>query len=262
VPGLQDAELVAEYGRREVRVLMNVAGGQFGVSPGTVSATPASEDFWFPEGALVSFTAVPSTGFAFQGWSGALTGQGNPAVHQATLPLQASALFTLTYRVAGGVRHAIEAAAPQEIRLVAENGTAPISWAIKAGRLPGGLTLSAAGVLTGAAMETGEFSITLEARDAMGLTASGPVVLAVGQPVIGIDALVGLFLLGNTAPTQLQMEFLDGAGNRNGVYDLGDLRAFLLANPTTPLTAEQRLLVRTLLPAFSFTPEPPPGGGS
>jgi hypothetical protein len=75
-----------------------------------------------------------------------------------------------------------------------------------------------------------------------------------------MDALVGLFLLGDVAPTELQRVFQDGVGNRNGVYDLGDLRSFLLANPAIPSTEEQRAMVRTLLPAFSFAPAAPPGG--
>lgn len=259
---LEDAELVAEYGRLEARVLMDVEGERFGVSPGTVSADPFSEDFWFPEGTLVSFSASPSTGFGFREWTGALAGQANPASFQVDGPVEAGALFELTYGVPDEVSHSLEAAVPQEVVLVAENGSSPIVWTALDGRLPEGLVLQSTGVVAGAAMETGRFGLTVQARDASGLVASGSLTLDVTRPAVGVDALVGMFLLGTPAPTELQRIYLDRAGNRNGLYDLGDLRAFLRANPDLPMSAEQRALVRTLLPVVSFGPRDGPEGGA
>jgi hypothetical protein len=258
VTGLSNAELVANYGeRREMQVRLAVQGGQFGVTPGTVTTNPTSPDSWFPEGTLVTFTAAPTTGFGFLRWTGFLAGQTNPARHQVNAPFDAAVEFELTYRIAGGVSHTIEAATPQEIVLTAENGSAPITWSVLSGRLPDGLALSDAGVLSGAALERGQFAVTLRARDASGLIATGNLTLHVGRPRIGVDALVGVFLLGTPAPSELQRGYLDRNGNRNGFYDLGDLRIFLLANPDLPATAEDRALVRTLLPTLTFTPADP-----
>jgi hypothetical protein len=36
--------------------------------------------------------------------------------------------------------------------------------------------------------------------------------------------------------------FLDRQGNADGAYDLGDFRAWVLANPSLPLSAELRAL--------------------
>ena len=106
----------------------------------------------------------------------------------------------------------------------------------------------------GAALEAGQFPVGLEARDASGLIATGTLTLDVSKPRVGLDALVGVFLLGTPEPSEPQKAFLDHNGNHNGFYDLGDMRIFLLANPTLPATAAQRALVRTLLPTFTFRP--------
>jgi hypothetical protein len=227
VTGLSDAELVADYGQsREIQVRTGVTGGQFGVSPGTVSVSPASSDGWVAEGTMATFTAQ-------------------------NVPIDVTSDFELIYRVSGAVSHTLEAATPQEIVLTAENGKAPITWRVLAGQLPAGLALSG-GVLRGAALEAGQFPLSLEARDASGLAATGTLTLDVSKPRVGVDALVGVFLLGTPAPSDDQKAYLDHNGNHNGFYDLGDLRVFLLANPTLPATAAQRALVRTLLPMITF----------
>jgi M6 family metalloprotease-like protein len=256
--GLEDAELVAEYGnRREVRLRMAIQGTQFGVTPGSILTQPASPDGWFPEGTPVGLTASAATGFGFVRWTGALSGQGNPALLQMDAPLDAGALFELTYRVPASLRHEVQAAAPQEIQLQADNGTSPITWTLLEGRLPEGFALRPEGVITGAALESGDFPLTVQAVDAAGLTATGSITLAVGRPAVGVQALVSPFLAGASTLTELQRIYLDNAGNRNGTYDLGDLRAFFLANRDLPVTAEQQATLRTLVPAVTFGP----GGG-
>lgn len=50
-------------------------------------------------------------------------------------------------------------------KLAATGGTAPYSWSITSGTLPMGLTLSTAGVITGASSESGTFPITVQVTD-------------------------------------------------------------------------------------------------
>jgi hypothetical protein len=253
VTPLDDAELIAEYGdRRELRVGMSLQGEQFGVQPGTVETDPGSADLWFPEGTMVRFTAAPTTGFGFVEWTGALAGQPNPAVLQLDLPVDAGALFDLIYEVPQGVRLAVEAATAQEIVLVAENGTAPYTWSLVQGRLPDGLDLDSSGLIRGAPMEIGEFGLTIQARDGAGLLATGTLTLEVAPPSVGVQALAAGFLGGPVELSERQRQFLDRAGNRNGAYDLGDLRAFFLANPDLPVTVEERAFLRAVLPTVKF----------
>ncbi|BBK03070.1 hypothetical protein Xcc3_43770 [Xanthomonas campestris pv. campestris] len=57
--------------------------------------------------------------------------------------------------------------------LSASGGTAPYSFAVTAGALPAGLTLSAAGVLSGTPTATGSFNFTATATDSGGSPTSG-----------------------------------------------------------------------------------------
>jgi hypothetical protein len=200
-------------------------------------------------------SASPTTGFGFVRWMGALEGRPNPTLLQMDAPVDAGALFELTYRIGGELRPRVPAAAPLELALVAENGSAPIAWTLLAGRLPEGVALRSDGVLTGAALESGDFPLTVQAEDGSGLRGVAELTLEVGLPDLGVQTLIGVFLGNPGTLTELQQRYLDRAGNRNGSYDQGDMRAFFLANRDLPMTVEQRALVRSLLPAVTF------GGG-
>jgi hypothetical protein len=56
--------------------------------------------------------------------------------------------------------------------LAATGGTAPYTWSVSAGALPGGLTLSSAGVLSGTPTAAGTFSFTAKITDAVAQTAT------------------------------------------------------------------------------------------
>jgi outer membrane autotransporter protein len=65
--------------------------------------------------------------------------------------------------------------------LTAVGGTAPYTFAISAGALPAGVTLSSAGTLSGAATATGTFNFTVRATDALGFTGTRAYTIAVVQ---------------------------------------------------------------------------------
>jgi hypothetical protein len=64
------------------------------------------------------------------------------------------------------------------------------------------------------------------------------VTLNVSAPSFSIELLAADFLLGEQPLDSIQAVFVDRQGNDNGTYDLGDFRAWLLANPTLPLSAD------------------------
>ncbi len=64
--------------------------------------------------------------------------------------------------------------------LSASGGTAPYTWALTAGALPSGLSLSSAGAITGAAKAAGTFQFTVTATDSAAATASQQFTLTVG----------------------------------------------------------------------------------
>jgi hypothetical protein len=61
---------------------------------------------------------------------------------------------------------------PLELTLQAEGGSAPYTWSVTSGTLPGGLTLNAQGALSGTPVEPGTFTFTAQAADSHGFTAS------------------------------------------------------------------------------------------
>jgi len=70
--------------------------------------------------------------------------------------------------------------------LSASGGTAPYSYAISAGALPGGLTLTTGGVLSGTPTVAGSFAFTVSVTDAGGFGAAQAYTLAIASPTLSI----------------------------------------------------------------------------
>src|SRR5690606_468507 len=87
--------------------------------------------------------------------------------------------------------------------------------------------LRSSGRITGEAIEMGTFEASVEARDAIGLRATGTVRIVVGPPDIEPARAAAPFLLAREGLSEAEKRFLDRAGNADGRYDLGDLRAWI-----------------------------------
>ncbi|MEM7414671.1 MAG: M6 family metalloprotease domain-containing protein [Gemmatimonadota bacterium] len=231
-----DLGLVAEFSGTEYELTVDLTGGVSGVEPGSFVSTPATGELWFQAGASVIVEAVPQTGFNFLQWSGDLAGQPNPATFTMTGPLAAGAEFELIYAVSDRVVD-FPAATPLDIQLEVENGSDPVRWTILSGELPEGVTMSPQGRITGSALELGSFALTLEATDGLGLPGTGALTLDLTPPSIPIDQLTSTFLLSGPELTGAQINFLNLQGNGVAPYDIGDFRAWVLANPSLPLSA-------------------------
>ncbi len=242
VTPLSDSTFLARYSGRQVQLAMETRSDAAGVDPATFHATPFSDDLWFSEGADVFIEARPLTGFGFLEWSGALAGEPNPANIVMSGPAQAGADFEVTFR-ARSAELSFEAATPQSVGLEVVDGNQPINWLRAEGSLPNGLLLTSDGLVRGVPMETGSFSLVVEARDAIGLTARATVRVDVSEPRLAAAVLAAPWLLTGTPLTLEQSLYLDRAGNGNGRYDLGDLRAWVLSHPEVPLTEAVRALV-------------------
>lgn len=233
---LEDLDLVALYGGRQLQLEIELEGGVNGVAPGALSAQPAAPDLWYEEGTQVTVEAVATTGFDFVAWTGAFEGQPNPATITLVAPIAAAATFSLTYSIPPTAVN-FPAATSVDIQFEVENGNDPVSWVRAGGELPDGLTLNSLGHLSGSAVELGSFRIDVVARDVLGLLAEATITLEVGDPGISLAQLASPFLGVGEQLTSLQEDFLDHVGNSSGSYDLGDLRAWVLTNPSLPFTA-------------------------
>jgi hypothetical protein len=242
VTPLQDVDLIARFAGEQWELAIDLKGGQGDVAPGTLVTQPAAPDLWYSPGTSVTVQAQARKGFNFLRWSGGLAGRPNPATVTLTAPIQASAEFELTYKVAAATVR-VRAAEDPMLTLEPENGTPPYVWKVLAGTFPQGLSLTVVGQLFGAAMETGSFPLTVEVSDGIGLTARGQIVLQVDDAVIPAANLASKFLLVGPALTNAQGAYVDRRGNGDGNYDLGDFRAWVLAHPGLALTEPMRALV-------------------
>ena len=233
--GLQDVTLTASYGTPEASFDVTLVSPVSGITPGLVALNPDSETGWIRVSTDVSVLVDPRTGFSFREWTGTLGGSPNPVVVNFSQSDSATAWFDLTYSLSPVSPNTIQvnAATFVEVRFVVENGNEPVEW--KVGPLPEGLDFDAAGErVRGFPLVMGEFRLTLQATDAIGLTDSVAVDLAVGPPLAGSQTMAEPFLGVGTADVALA-SFLDYQGNRSGDYDLGDFRSWVLANPDHPV---------------------------
>lgn len=109
-----------------------------------------------------------------------------------------------------GLPHATQATAYGS-QLTSSGGTDPVTWSVVDGSLPGGLTLSAGGALSGIPTDVGTSTFTVEATDATSATAraqldltvdppSGPVIADAALPAgqVGVGYAYAPLLLGGT----------------------------------------------------------------
>ncbi len=114
----------------------------------------------------------------------------------------------------------------------------PVTWSLFSGTLPPGLTLSAAGELSGVATQGGSFTFAVRA-DAGGQSGYKAFAVTITVPSVSVDA-ASQHLLGGAQLDPALQRYLDLQGNNNGRFDVGDFRAFLRANGQLPAAAVAR----------------------
>jgi len=109
-------------------------------------------------------------------------------------------------------------------------GLAPFSASIVAGQLPDGVNAALQGAsirVTGAPLELGTFAASWRIADATGRTIADAIRLTVTDPSLPLTQLMSS-LAGQSTLDDRTRTYLDRANNRNGRYDVGDLRAYLV----------------------------------
>ena len=248
---LTDAALTATYGNPEVRFDVSLESPVPGVEAGRIVINPPSEPGWVLLGTEVSIAVETNTGFAFRGWTGFLAGQPNPTTITLTEPASAGAEFDVSFGLAGAqqLNFQFDAAIPQSLTISVENGNEPIVWE-QFGELPFGLhSHRNRGEIHGTPLEMGDFNVTLGAADAIGLTASAALSISVGPPTLGLQTMANQFLRSDPMDPNVAA-FLDYHGNQDDEYDLGDFRAWILANPGHPVTQMMRAADPIVVPLF------------
>ena len=84
-------------------------------------------------------------------------------------------------------------------------------------------------MLRGSPLGTGDFSGSVGIRDATARLGTSALRFVVTALSVARERLLAPFLNTEQAPlTEDQIEILDNDGNRNGLYDVGDLRAQII----------------------------------
>jgi uncharacterized protein (TIGR03437 family) len=195
---------------------------------GTVTATPGpSSGGLYNAGTEVSISAAPNSGYSFTGWSGDLAGSANPAAldmlgpHSVTANFTKNASLTIT---TSSIPAGLNGVVYQATALGVTGGTQPYSWA-SSSALPGSMSFSTGGVLSGTPSGTGSFALAVTVTDssAMPLSASQTFTLNVTQP--------GTLL--SISPQQLSFSYVQGDTNMPPAQNIG-----LLSTPSgTSVTA-------------------------
>jgi len=184
----------------------------------------------------VTLTAAPETGYAFGGWTGDTTASDASLVLPMGRPYRVVAGFdAFLVMVSAGDRPDGVMGAPYDNTLEVAGGTRETTWSVISGALPSGLALGAAtGRITGIPAGTGTYTFT--ARVESGLqVASRVFTMTVVAPTLATAAVVSHLLNGTTTLTVDERRYLDLIGNRNGLFDVGDFRAWVDATGA-PLT--------------------------
>lgn len=104
------------------------------VSPangGSLQPVPGSGDGYYSLGSTVTLTATPAAGFAFAGFSGALSGAVNPQSLSMSLPRSVTANFVCTFQLGSASANVIGAAGSGTVTVITGAGcTIPISPAV------------------------------------------------------------------------------------------------------------------------------------
>jgi M6 family metalloprotease-like protein len=257
---LEDVTYTATYGGQEFLIDVNPTSDAPGVVPGSIDYSVGDGTGWVPEGESVTVTATARTGFLFREWGGDFSGLPNPASVLASEPMESDALFDVTFSVegnpttvefSGGIQHTVT--------LSVENANLPVNWSIIAGELPPFLNIGQEGSLWGTPVARGEFPLTLRVMDAIGLQAFLPVTLTVEDPELPVSALTSDYLLVGPPLSASTKIYLDNAGNENGSFDLGDIRAYVLRNPNVESYTTLESTVEKVISVGDMKRSPPGG---
>jgi len=107
------------------------------------------------------------------------------------------------------------------------------TWGVSSGALPNGLVLATSGVISGVPSDSGTFAFTAHAQIGAHF-GERPFVVHVMWPQVDASVAVDFLLGAQNGLSPDVQRFLDLQGNRNGRFDIGDLRAYLRATSQLP----------------------------
>lgn len=169
-------------------------------------------------------TTVATYDFTMRAESGTLSDQNDFSVEIAP------ALSFTSADLAPGVM-----GTPYADTLTATGGLGRHVWSVASGGLPGGLALdSLHGVLAGVPAETGSFAFRVRVEAVVSNPVETDVTLDITAPTVDPTEAVAQLLGDSASLSPDQLRYLDLLGEPNGVLDVADVRALLVAMGRLP----------------------------
>src|SRR5438309_602935 len=134
----------------------------------TVSAGALPGGLTLSSTGQISGTPTTAGTFSFTARASDAAAQTATAVLQITIAPAPLVITTVSPLSSG------QAGSAYSTTLAASGGSTPYTWTVSAGALPGGLTLSSAGLISGTPITAGTFSFTARVSDAAAQTTSAP----------------------------------------------------------------------------------------
>ncbi|WP_402719006.1 putative Ig domain-containing protein [Janthinobacterium rivuli] len=177
-----NVSVTVAYGSSANPITLSLSGG---AATSVAVASAASHGTATASGTSITYTPTPGYGGPDSFTYTASNGIGTSTAATVTITVGTPTVTIVQTSVAGGT---VGAAYSQT--LTAANGLAPYTYAISAGALPAGVSLSSAGLLAGTPTAGGTFNFTVRATDSS--TGSGPYTgsrayaLTVASPAISV----------------------------------------------------------------------------
>jgi M6 family metalloprotease-like protein len=229
--------LIAALTYRYRATFTPVGGGSILVGGGTTSGT------FLDPGDSVLLTAQSPAGISFIRWTGDTTTTQASLVLRMNRPWTVVANFQAQLAVADTVLRPGVMGAPYADTLRMTGGSGTYAYTRVAGTLPPGLTLTAAGIVSGVPAKDSTYTFTVRVGSA-GQQLDLPMAITVTAPTLVPTAVVDQLLQGGTALTADEQRFMDLQGNANGNYDIGDVTAWFDDHPGLLTPAVLRRLAR------------------
>ncbi len=210
---------------RSFRADFTAAGGGSIVAGGAVASGT-----YLADGDSVVLTTQCPAGTTFVGWTGDTATTNPTLVLRMRRPWTVVGNFQGQLAVADSVLRPGVMGAPYADTLRMSGASGTYTYTRLAGTLPTGLTLSAGGEISGTPTRDSAFTFTVRAASG-GQYLDLPLQLVVAAPTLAGGNVVTQLLAGGTALTADELRYMDLQGNGNGLYDVGDVLAWLDRHP-------------------------------
>jgi M6 family metalloprotease-like protein len=214
---------------------------------GTITPHPAGDvaaGIYVKKDSSIALKATPAAGKTFGGWSGDSSATADSLLITVSRPYTLVASFQDLLVASVGTPPGPVMGKSFSHPLTATGGSGSYSWQVIGGTLPDGLSLGAAGVISGIPTKAGSYTATARVTSAP-QTASVTIALTVTVPAL-ITADVVSQILGTRQPLSASdLKYLDLIGNNDGEFDVGDFLAWVQATgapapPIAPSVAARR----------------------